>query len=121
KQHSGFPIRQLLRTAACLLDRDCSCACRFSIGTQDCHGGTRRLHGNYLELLWITKSTGAGYMAMSVPPKWVDVDGIRTRYFEAGNGEPMLLITGGNFGSADSVSIVESLDRNFDGLSRRCR
>lgn len=60
-------------------------------------------------------------MAMGVDPKWVDVDGIRTRYFEAGAGEPMLLITGGNFGSGDAASIVESWDRNFMPLAQRYR
>ena len=29
----------------------------------------------------------------------VDVDGIRTSYFEGGSGEPMVLVHGGHFGS----------------------
>ncbi|MBI2918404.1 MAG: alpha/beta hydrolase [Chloroflexi bacterium] len=32
--------------------------------------------------------------------KFVDVQGIRTRYFEAGQGEPMVLVHGGHFGSS---------------------
>ena len=32
-------------------------------------------------------------------PKFVDVDGIKTRYFEAGSGEALVLIHGGHFGS----------------------
>lgn len=60
-------------------------------------------------------------MAMSVSPKWIDVDGIKTRYFEAGSGEPILLLTGGNFGAGDGASIVESWDRNFFPLAQRHR
>ena len=30
--------------------------------------------------------------------RFVSVDGIRTRYFEAGSGDPLLLIHGGSFG-----------------------
>jgi 2-hydroxy-6-oxonona-2,4-dienedioate hydrolase len=60
-------------------------------------------------------------MAMNATPKWIDVDGIRTRYFEAGTGAPILLITGGNFGAGDAASIVESWDRNFMPLAQRHR
>ena len=31
-------------------------------------------------------------------PRFIDVDGIRTRYFEAGSGRPLVLIHGGQFG-----------------------
>jgi pimeloyl-ACP methyl ester carboxylesterase len=37
--------------------------------------------------------------------KYVDVDGIKTRYFEAGTGEPMVLVHGGHYGSAASSAI----------------
>lgn len=60
-------------------------------------------------------------MAMGVEPRWVDVDGVRTRYFDAGEGTPILLVTGGNFGAGDAASIVESWDRNFLPLARRHR
>ncbi len=33
--------------------------------------------------------------------KWIDVGGLRTRYHEAGQGEPIVFIYGGNFGTAD--------------------
>jgi 2-hydroxy-6-oxonona-2,4-dienedioate hydrolase len=52
-------------------------------------------------------------MSMGVPPKWIDVDGLRTRYFEAGAGEPILFITGGNFGTSGFASIVETWNRNL--------
>jgi 2-hydroxy-6-oxonona-2,4-dienedioate hydrolase len=45
---------------------------------------------------------------------FVDVDGIRTRYFEAGSGEPMLLLHGGNFGEQDNVDCANNWDLNWD-------
>lgn len=50
--------------------------------------------------------------------KFVDVDGIRTRYFEAGKGEPMLLLHGGNFGQADNVDCANNWDLNWDYFAR---
>ena len=47
--------------------------------------------------------------------RFVDVDGIRTRYYEAGRGEPMVLIHGSRFspwGSANTRTI------NIEGLSK---
>ena len=38
-----------------------------------------------------------------VDEKFVDVDGIRTRYFEKGNCENLVLIHGGVFGSNDAA------------------
>jgi 2-hydroxy-6-oxonona-2,4-dienedioate hydrolase len=60
-------------------------------------------------------------MAMGTSPKWIDVGGIKTRYFEAGEGPPLLLVTGGNFGAGDAASIVETWDRNFLGLANEFR
>jgi 2-hydroxy-6-oxo-6-(2'-carboxyphenyl)-hexa-2,4-dienoate hydrolase len=48
--------------------------------------------------------------------KFVDVDGVRTRYFEEGTGEPMLLLHGGNFGQADNVDCANNWDLNWDGF-----
>ncbi|MBI2822724.1 MAG: alpha/beta hydrolase [Acidobacteria bacterium] len=48
--------------------------------------------------------------------KFVDVDGIRTRYFEAGSGENLVLIHGGRFGFPSYSADVWGL--NFEGLSR---
>ena len=52
-------------------------------------------------------------------PKHVDVDGIDTRYYEAGQGEPIVFIYGGNFGSADSASSAPVWSLNFLPLSER--
>ena len=50
--------------------------------------------------------------------KFVDVDGIRTRYFEKGSGEIVVLFHGGHFGSAASANSADDWDLNFDGLAR---
>ena len=49
-------------------------------------------------------------------PKYVDVRGTNTRYFEAGSGEPLLLIHGGSFGYFENA---EDWDRNFDVLAQQ--
>ncbi len=46
--------------------------------------------------------------------KYVDVKGTRTRSLEAGSGEPMLLVHGGNFGRYCSAN---DWDRNIDSLA----
>lgn len=50
--------------------------------------------------------------------KFVDVAGIRTRYFEGGQGEPLVLFHGGHFGSPDNVDSADNWDLNFDGLAQ---
>jgi 2-hydroxy-6-oxonona-2,4-dienedioate hydrolase len=52
-------------------------------------------------------------------PKHVDVDGVDTRYYEAGSGEAIVFIYGGNFGSADSASSAPVWSLNFLPLSER--
>lgn len=47
-------------------------------------------------------------------PKFVDVDGIKTRYFEAGKGDPLVFIHGGHFGSTYNAY---HWSLNFDDLS----
>ena len=48
--------------------------------------------------------------------KFVDVNGVRTRYYEAGQGEPMVMIHGG-FTAGSSTANVFS--RNIPGLAKR--
>lgn len=50
--------------------------------------------------------------------KFVDVNGIETRYFEQGSGEAIVLIHGGVFGSNDFADCAFDWDLNFDGLAR---
>ena len=52
------------------------------------------------------------------PAQWVDVAGVRTCYHEAGEGEPVLFIYGGNFGGRDSASSAAVWNQNFAPLSR---
>lgn len=47
-------------------------------------------------------------------PKFVDVDGIRTRYFDRGSGEAMVLVHGGGFGTTASA---DTWWPNFEGLA----
>ena len=53
-------------------------------------------------------------------PRYVDVDGIRTRYFEKGEGEPMVLVHGGHMGTF-AADLADDWDLNFDALSRHYR
>ena len=53
--------------------------------------------------------------------KFVDVLGIRTRYFEAGSGAPLVLLHGGNFGGILSADCAANFDRNIEGLSSCAR
>src|SRR4051794_21847059 len=53
------------------------------------------------------------------PPKHIDVKGVNTRYYEAGQGEPIVFIYGGNFGSSDSASSAPVWSLNFLPLSER--
>jgi len=53
--------------------------------------------------------------------KFIEVDGIRTRYFDAGEGETIVLFHGGNFGSPHGADCAADWNLNFDGLSGQCR
>ncbi|MGH7926715.1 MAG: alpha/beta fold hydrolase [Candidatus Binatia bacterium] len=50
--------------------------------------------------------------------KFVDVAGIRTRYFEKGSGPVVVLFHGGHFGSHDAADCAEDWSLNFDGLAQ---
>jgi 2-hydroxy-6-oxo-6-(2'-carboxyphenyl)-hexa-2,4-dienoate hydrolase len=47
--------------------------------------------------------------------KFIDVDGIRTRYYEDGRGEPLILLYGGAFGEGG----LETWSRNLPGLAEK--
>jgi 2-hydroxy-6-oxonona-2,4-dienedioate hydrolase len=53
--------------------------------------------------------------------KFVDVDGIRTRYFDKGSGETILLLHGSFFGEPFSADCSANWSRNFEGLSKFAR
>lgn len=50
--------------------------------------------------------------------RWVDVQGVPTRYFEAGAGEPVVFIYGGNFGMADGASSAYTWNLNLEPLAQ---
>ena len=52
--------------------------------------------------------------------KFIDVEGIRTRYYEKGEGEPMVLVHGADYGSI-SADCANDWDLNFDGLAESFR
>ena len=52
---------------------------------------------------------------------WINVEGVRTRYFDRGSGPVVLLVYGGNFGSADSASSAATWEPVIDGLCGRFR
>ncbi|MGE0733520.1 MAG: alpha/beta fold hydrolase [Alphaproteobacteria bacterium] len=54
-------------------------------------------------------------------PRTIDVDGIKTRYYEKGAGEPIVFIYGGNFGTADSASSAYTWSEQLKGLADRFR
>lgn len=51
-----------------------------------------------LLILSITCSTVTGVSQPMGEAKFIDVDGIKTRYFEGGTGEPLVLVHGGHYG-----------------------
>ncbi|MFQ5932681.1 MAG: alpha/beta fold hydrolase, partial [Nitrospiraceae bacterium] len=55
-------------------------------------------------------------MAMA-EEKYVEVEGVRTRYFEKGQGETLVLFHGGNFGSHDAAHCAADWHLNFSGLA----
>ena len=57
--------------------------------------------------------------------RWIDVEGIRTRYYDVGpggtGGETIVFVYGGNFGSGDSASSAYAWNLNLEPLSDRFR
>lgn len=54
-------------------------------------------------------------------PRWRDVGGVRTCYYEIGAGAPVVFIYGGNFGTADSASTAFTWNLNLRALAASCR
>jgi 2-hydroxy-6-oxonona-2,4-dienedioate hydrolase len=53
--------------------------------------------------------------------RWIDVDGIRTRYYDEGSGDPIVFVYGGNFGTSDSASSAYTWSLNAPALAQRYR
>ncbi len=52
------------------------------------------------------------------PAQWIDVAGIRTRYFDQGSGERIVFIHGAQVGADNGASSAETWNLNFGPLSR---
>ncbi len=55
---------------------------------------------------------------MMMGARFIDVDGIRTRYFEKGSGKSLVLFHGSHFGTTDACDSAIDWELNFDGLAR---
>lgn len=67
-------------------------------------------------------TSGAPPAVPSMPPgRWMDVDGTRTWYCEAGSGAPVVFIYGGNFGMGDAASGAYTWNLNLPALADRFR
>jgi 2-hydroxy-6-oxonona-2,4-dienedioate hydrolase len=51
--------------------------------------------------------------------QWLEAEGIRTRFFQAGNGPPIILIHGGAAGDSSGGANAEDWQLNFSGLARK--
>ena len=58
---------------------------------------------------------------MMTEPKFVDVDGVTTRYFDRGSGQVILLVHGSHMGTPDACESALDWEFNFDVLARRYR
>lgn len=54
-------------------------------------------------------------------PKFVDVDGVRTRYYDQGSGEVLLLVHGSHMGTPDACESALDWEYNFDELAKHHR
>jgi pimeloyl-ACP methyl ester carboxylesterase len=65
-----------------------------------------------------TASKGGSYDGAigGLEAKFVDIGGVRARYYEAGKGEPMVLIHGGFTGGSSTANVWS---RNIPGLAKR--
>ena len=50
--------------------------------------------------------------------KFIDVDGVRTRYVDRGAGETIVLFHGGNFGSTGSADATDDWGSTIDDIAK---
>ncbi|MFQ5853795.1 MAG: alpha/beta fold hydrolase [Candidatus Binatia bacterium] len=55
---------------------------------------------------------------MMTGERFIDVNGIRTRYFEKGRGEVLVLFHGSHFGTTDACDSAVDWELNFDNLAQ---
>src|SRR4030095_1890601 len=67
------------------------------------------------------RNSAHGENAMMTEPKFVDVEGVKTRYFDRGSGHVILLVHGSHMGTPDACESALDWEFNFDVLARRYR
>jgi 2-hydroxy-6-oxonona-2,4-dienedioate hydrolase len=70
------------------------------------------------------RQIAAGDRRMSLVPrdaKWIDVDGVKTRYIDQGQGQPIVLVHGGAMGDLNTASSLDDWRLNTDALSQKYR
>jgi pimeloyl-ACP methyl ester carboxylesterase len=55
------------------------------------------------------------------PEKWLDVDGVRTRYFDRGRGPCVVFVHGGNIGHPSLPQTAHAWEPNFPGIAETFR
>src|SRR5262249_22183584 len=92
---------------------DASGRCRRALG---CFARAARVAARLLApSARATAASEEGAVA-GLKPKLVDVAGVRTRYYEAGAGEPMILVHGEGFSGHSSANVWS---KNLAGLGKR--
>lgn len=64
----------------------------------------------------LTGTVGPNGAIGGLTARFVDVNGVKARYYEAGQGEPMVLIHGGSTGGSSTANVWS---RNIPGLAKR--
>ena len=58
---------------------------------------------------------------MMTDAKFIDVDGVKTRYFDKSSGEVLLLVHGSHMGTPDACECALDWEFNFAALAERYR
>jgi pimeloyl-ACP methyl ester carboxylesterase len=66
--------------------------------------------------VWASAAVNLDASTGGLKAKFADVDGVRTRYYEAGQGEPMVMIHGGSMAGSSTANVFS---RNVPGLAKR--
>src|SRR3990172_7377903 len=67
------------------------------------------------------ESLRRGGPKMMTGAQFINVDGIRTRYFEKGSGETLVFFHGSHFGTTDACDSAIDWELNFNRLARCLR
>src|SRR5262245_37324578 len=76
---------------------------------------------SWFQLKDVSEAKGPTMFLQEYGERWLEVDGIRTRYFEAGSGRTIVLVHGGTKGDASGGANAEDFHLNFAELARKFR